>query len=233
MVGAARQSFFQAHLSRLCHVRIFELQVAATMSENMPKLSVGLTGLLVLSLLQIGLATGCDSSGPDADESQASQSQTKAAAVGATAASAAADRAGSASNSAHDDRYDLRSPDSPVIVGQKQKVELAITPGDGLKINKEFPWKFEFSAPEGVQLAQKQVAGAQIDLAESKATIPMHLEASQAGKHSLDATADFSVCNDTKCWVIRDQKVSFNLKADPADAEAAAEEDGKSGEAPE
>jgi hypothetical protein len=176
---------------------------------------LGLAGLWVVVL---GLAVGCEPThNSTGTESNASTSP------GASAQPATPDE-GSAvpASAAHNDQYSLKSPAAPVVVGQKHRVELAVTPGDGLKINKEFPWKLEFSTPEGVQIAQKQVSGAQIDLADSQATIPLHLEAAVAGKHRLDATGDFSVCNDTKCYVIRDQPLSFKLAADlpPADEPA-------------
>jgi hypothetical protein len=194
------------------------------MTESMSKISAGLAATLLL----LGLIAGCDSGDPttSAKSGGAESSQVTASAQGVEAGGAA-----SQNPNADSDRYDVRSPEKAVSVGQKQTVELAITPGDGLKINKEFPWKLEFSPPKGVQLAQKRVSGDQIDLAESQATIPLHLEADAAGVHKLDATADFSVCNDTKCYVIRDQALSFDVKAEQAQTDQAGPEE--TGDSPE
>ena len=172
-------------------------------------------GLTTAALLLLAAGAGCDKT-----DSQSAE----ATATGATSATgtSSANTNSANTNSANKQRYGVLSPREPVAVNKKAKVELAITPADGLKINKDFPWSLEFSETPGVQLAQKSISKAQIDLDDSKATIPVMLEASAAGAHTLEASADFSVCNDTKCYVIRDERLSFDLAAQEAAGDKAA-----------
>lgn len=167
-------------------------------------------------------AVGCDKSSGDTTTQKAS-------ATAATASDQSPMPAPSESNStttsANAEHYDVRSAQQAIEVGKKAKVELAITPSDGLKINKEFPWKLEFSDTANVQLAQKAITGAQIDLDESEATFPVMLEASAAGEHKLAATGDFSVCNDTKCYSIRGEALEFTVEAKQAGSEQADDTD--------
>jgi hypothetical protein len=52
-----------------------------------------------------------------------------------------------------------------------------------------------------------------IELKKSGASIPVKLKATAPGAHRLVATADFSVCNDSKCELYRDETVAFEIAA--------------------
>lgn len=121
------------------------------------------------------------------------------------------------------DRYSVESPESAVDVGKTGTVEFAVKPSGGLKINHDYPWKVTFEDVEGVEIASKTVGSSKIELADEQATIPVQLRANAAGNHKLSATGSFSVCNDTKCYVMRDEKVEFELAAAEA-AEGGADE---------
>lgn len=114
-------------------------------------------------------------------------------------------------------RYSVVSPKSAVEVGKTGTINFAVKPSGGLKINHDFPWKVTFEDAEGVEIASRTVGGSKIELADDEATIPVQLRANTAGEHRLAATGSFSVCNDTKCYVMRDEKVEFELAAAEAD----------------
>ncbi len=167
------------------------------MNARKPKLA----GLLATTLAIVGLAGACDES--EAPQATATSAETTSATENTARPSA----------SSNEGRYEVRSAKAPVEVDKKAQVELAITPGDDLKINPEFPWKLEFSDNANVQIAQKTVSKAQIDLADTEATFPLLVEANAAGVHELKATGDFSVCKDTTCYSIRDEALTFELEA--------------------
>ena len=175
--------------------------------------------LSIISTVVLLAAAGCDKSQHEAPPAQATAQGTARTAASTGTQTPPANAA--PAESANADRYDVRSPKESVEVGKKAKIELAITPGDDLKINKEFPWKLEFSDHANVQLAQKTITDSQIELDDAEAIIPVMLEAGSPGVHTLKATADFSVCNDTKCYSIRQEQVRFEVAAQEKAGESA------------
>ncbi|MFP4598279.1 MAG: hypothetical protein ACOC9J_04565 [Persicimonas sp.] len=159
-----------------------------------------------LAVLAAVASFGCDNPSNQADDSAASAS------AQAPVADPEADETANGRTAKHTDRYAVRSPEQAIGASHKQEVELGITPADGLKINKEFPWKIELTQPEGVALAQTTFSKAQIDLGEEQATMAVFVESEQAGSHQIEATGDFSVCNDAECYVIRDEPIDFDLE---------------------
>lgn len=117
------------------------------------------------------------------------------------------------STSNNRDRYNVVSPGTSVNVGETQTVQFSIEPTGGLKINHDYPWKVTFEDTDGVDIASPTVGGSKIELADEAATIPVQLRASKDGDHKLAARGSFSVCNDTKCYVMRDEAVEFKLAA--------------------
>ncbi len=166
--------------------------------------------LLIVACLGALALAGCDKT-PQATSKPAATD--KAAAQPAAPAAPSAQPADQPTTGDNDEHYELHSPDHPVPVGQKAKVELSVTAADGLHVNQDFPWSFDFDQPQGVQLAQTKVAKGQIQFSHSVAKIPMYVEASTPGKHSLEATANFSVCDPSQCYVIRNQRVAFTIEA--------------------
>lgn len=109
--------------------------------------------------------------------------------------------------------YESAGPDQPVTVAESTEVKLQIRPAEGFKINKRFSWKFDFESNDGVDVETASVGKDAIELEESGASIPVKIKAKTAGDHRLVATADFSVCNDSKCELYRDESVTFEIAA--------------------
>lgn len=131
------------------------------------------------------------------------------------------------SSSNNSDRYSVVSPKSSVDVGKTSTVEFQVKPASGLKINHEYPWKVTFEGAEAVEVASKTVGRSQIELEDDAATIPVQLRANAEGTHTLAAKGSFSVCNDTKCWVMRDESVEFELAAASESNEEKPSKEGK------
>ena len=109
--------------------------------------------------------------------------------------------------------YVLESPTAPVAVGAEEAVALKIRPAPGWKINKLYDWNLEFEQPASGRIATTTVAGDDIALEDTTATIPVTLTAGAAGSLEIAATADFSVCNDDKCELYDDVPLQFTVAA--------------------
>lgn len=168
-----------------------------------------LTVLLALSLL-VALAA-CDNRSEPAPGESASASEPSA------GGQAPANAPGGS------EHYRVSSPSDAITVDQKSQTDVTIEPTGELKINEEFPWKIEFAASDGVELAQGAFEKSDLELSDKAAEIPLLLEADQAGAHTLEASADFSVCTDTECFVMRDESLTFEIEAEDDDVEEASD----------
>lgn len=154
---------------------------------------------LVVGLVCL-VASGCEKSSPEVATPQAPVNSVP------SAGSAVAENPNA-------DRYALGSPNEAIKVGEQGSVAVTIDAADGLKVNEEFPWSIRFEDSEGVKIAQKEFKKGQINLEKHRASIPLTVSVSAPGTHQLNAVGDFSVCNDTQCYVIRNQKLAFNIEA--------------------
>lgn len=112
------------------------------------------------------------------------------------------------------DDYRLQVDGQEIASGEETTVNLAVLPGDDLKINLEFPWSFEFENADAVTVDDGPIDINAIDLTEERATIPVALTAQGAGQHTISGVGNFSVCNDKVCEVMRDEPVEFVVQAE-------------------
>lgn len=77
----------------------------------------------------------------------------------------------------------------------------AITPKSGFKINVEYPWKMA-SLEGGVDVGE-------IKLDDGKATIGIKIPKEMDPKKDLKVKGSFSVCNDEKCLIYRDEELTL------------------------
>lgn len=152
------------------------------------------------SLIALALASGCDQqkSGPVATSPEAN---TNAAALEQTPSPAGTELFATVGHGA------------AIPIGTAADVEFGITPSDGFKINKEYPWSFEFHPHDAVQFTSSSIAMESLKLDDARATIPAKITASKPGEHTLTATGNFSVCNDDKCELYRNREVTFKMAA--------------------
>lgn len=112
--------------------------------------------------------------------------------------------------------YRVESPAEPLTAGESSTVELAVVPGPNLKINLEYPWKIEFEEVEGLSLATTLLKREALSLSEERATIPLDISAEAAGDYTLNARGNFSVCNDDRCDILRDEALQFTVTVQDA-----------------
>lgn len=122
---------------------------------------------------------------------------------------------------ASDDRFQTTSSPSTIPVGTSTSVTLGIEAGAGLKVNREFPtWRLDLESAPGIDLANDTFERESFDLEENRAEVSADVTVSALGPVSLEGTATFSVCNDTKCHVLREEPVTFALEGTATDTSA-------------
>ena len=127
--------------------------------------------------------------------------------------SASADESDNAVKRSKKGMYTVRIDQESVQVGEPVEVALSIEPGKDLKINLDFPWKVEMQATDSVSFPTTNFASSDIKLSEERATVPLVLNVAKAGDYDVEAIADFSVCNDDRCEILRGERVIVKVRA--------------------
>lgn len=83
-----------------------------------------------------------------------------------------------------------------------EKATFKIIPNPGFKINVDFPWKFKFNEKQVTPLNSEN-----IKLDEKSANITLPLINPATGP--LEGIGNFSVCNDEKCLIYRDETLQI------------------------
>ncbi len=95
--------------------------------------------------------------------------------------------------------------------GGKVTTKLRIEPAKGLKFNKDFPSKFTVSAARHAKCDKehltKRAGDVKMDGKVGVVSIP--LSAVAAGSGDLNIIANFSVCNDEQCFVLRGESMKL------------------------
>lgn len=117
-----------------------------------------------------------------------------------------------------DERYRTGVSPGEIPAGGKRDVELSLRPGDGLKVNKEYPnWSLELQPPSALRLGETSFGSEQFDLKEGSARVATQIDADQPGSYEVPANAEFSVCNDETCHILRDEQVTFRVRIASSD----------------
>ena len=127
----------------------------------------------------------------------------------------AAEEAGPGVRGERSAHYSMQVQGTEVETEAEASVEIALLPGPDLKINLEFPWSIQFDAAPGLDLPEGILDASAMDLREERALIPVALTAREAGVREVTARANFSVCNDDRCEILRDQELVFTVEARP------------------
>lgn len=164
--------------------------------------------VLVASVLIAALALACE---------KGMDSETGAVAIGASADPQANQAPESQRAANRASNYSARVQESRLSTEPEQTLALIVRPGRGLKINEDFPWKFDFDAVEGLGMPATTLAGDQIKLEEMQALIPVSLGEVTPGTYKVEATGNFSVCNDDRCDILRNERMEFEIEVAPRD----------------
>ncbi len=167
---------------------------------------VRFVALATCTLLTVALfATGCNP--PKAEPMAAKPGE------GADGKTEAAPKAAVGSAEKKEQNFTIKTEDADLKVGEKGQSKLLVEPGEGFKINEEYPWKASCGAVEALGVSAVEVGKDDWKLDKKKANLDVALTATKAGSGELSCSLNFSVCNDTQCELIRDHEVKLKLAA--------------------
>ncbi len=110
------------------------------------------------------------------------------------------------------EHYSLEFKPGTLKKGEPGNALLKVTPGAGFKMNKEFPVKLKLKPGTDWKVAKEELKVADVKLNESALEFPLSLTPNVSGRVKLEALADFSVCNDQSCKLIRGLELSWGLQ---------------------
>lgn len=104
------------------------------------------------------------------------------------------------------------TPDE-VEAGARTDVAVVITPASGFKWNDEYPAKFEVVAPGDVTVGKTEFSQKkkEVEIGKTEARLVLPVTVSGAGRHELQVKANFSVCNDTSCKIMRKELFKLSI----------------------
>lgn len=174
---------------------------------------------LILALSVAGLATACSTDkAPDpkakAPAPAVKQAETaKAETAKAETAKAETKAEPPAAKTPVEAQYTVRIIPGAATAGTAASSVVEVTPKPGFKMNKDFPVQIkQLKAPDGVALPKPTLAVADAELTEKLLRFTVPFTAAKAGKIDLAGLADFSVCNERACKLIRDEKVAWQVE---------------------
>lgn len=93
--------------------------------------------------------------------------------------------------------------------GQPATTIVQVTPTPGYKMNLEFPSKMKLTANDKVTAPKLEFSGPDAEITEQALKFKVAYTANAAGKVDLAGAADFSVCNENACKLIRGEEVAW------------------------
>lgn len=139
---------------------------------------------------------------PEAPASKAAAPTTQAAAPTTAAAPQAAP-------------YTIRIAAGEAAAGKPATSVIEVRPAPGFHMNLEFPARLRVSPTPGVTLTKADLTKDDAELTAELLRFSVPFNAAAAGKVSLAGLGDFSVCNDSTCKLIRDEKLSWDVDVKP------------------
>lgn len=107
--------------------------------------------------------------------------------------------------------YLVRITPGDAAAGQPAQSVIEVTPTPGYKMNLEFPSRLKLDAPAGAALAKAELGRDDVEITEQALRFTVAYTPEQAGKLDLAGAADFSVCNENACKLVRDEKVAWEV----------------------
>ncbi len=163
--------------------------------------------LALFGLTGFGLTVGCDK--PAEKTPATSEAAPVAAEKAPTAAAEKAPTPAPAPAAAQ--TYKIKITPGDAEAGKQATSVIEVTPMPGYKMNKDFPSKLAVAPADGVTLAKTAFENDDAQLTEEALRFEVPFTAAAAGKLDLAGSADFSVCNENACKLIRDEKLAWQI----------------------
>lgn len=142
---------------------------------------------------------------PEAPATQAAAATAAPSAAPATAAAAAPQSA----------PYTIHIAAGSAAAGKPATSVIEVRPAPGFHMNLEFPARLRVSPAAGITVTKPDLAKEDAELTNEMLRFSVAFSAAAAGKVTLAGLGDFSVCNDTTCKLIRDEKLSWDVDVKP------------------
>ncbi len=97
-------------------------------------------------------------------------------------------------------------------VGEVVHFEVHLEAASGFKVNDEYPLKFKFESAPGVSPKQELVPRDRAKVEKTKATLPLEVTFTEAGKRAVTGRLSFSVCTEESC-LIEKRDLRFEVDA--------------------
>jgi hypothetical protein len=111
------------------------------------------------------------------------------------------------------DKYKLSVTPGQIPAGKTSRVELSVEASSGLKVNKEYPWRLSLTAADRLSISETEFDKNSLRLKKDRAIAQTFIRARESGEHEIKMNADFSVCNEDRCYRISEDKLSLKLGA--------------------
>ncbi|MEZ4466766.1 MAG: hypothetical protein R3F43_20540 [bacterium] len=108
--------------------------------------------------------------------------------------------------------YSVRVVPGDAKAGEDAKSVIEVTAAPGFHMNAEFPSRVKALNCTGATLAKAELGPEDAEVTEQVLRFTVPFKADAAGQVSLAGAADFSVCNDRTCKLIRDEKVAWAVE---------------------
>lgn len=95
--------------------------------------------------------------------------------------------------------------------GTETTAVVEVMPNPGFKMNVDFPARLRITEPGDANPAKAELTKDDAELSEKALKFKVAYTANKAGKATLAGLADFSVCNETACRLIRGEKVAWSV----------------------
>jgi len=174
---------------------------------------------LAMLVLFFGLALGCEAKqaapSPEppkvetAPQAKADAPSAKAEAAKGTVVAQAP--AAAAKKAEPEKTYKVRIVPGEAVAGAEASSIIEVTPLLGYKMNKEFPSKLKMSETDGVTVPKSEYTKADAEITEQILRFKVAFTVAKTGKVNLNGSADFSVCNEKACKLIRDEKLAWEV----------------------
>lgn len=107
--------------------------------------------------------------------------------------------------------YLVRITPGEAQAGQPAQSIIEVTPTPGYKMNLEFPSHLKLDPPTGAALTKAELGREDAEITEAALRFTIAYTPEQAGDLDLAGAADFSVCNENACKLIRGEKVAWEV----------------------
>ena len=124
-------------------------------------------------------------------------------------------------NTARPGSFQLTALEHEVAAGSQSAVHFEVLPGEGLKINPQYPWKFTLDEPKSSSLSvlgEGTLRRDAFELSATKARVPLTVIAKERGEYELSGSLNLSVCqegDEARCLWFTDEPVVLAIRAKP------------------